>query len=66
MCCTKWSSVINSIYSGQQLFFYIIEKMTKCGNSVGGMITFIDGKNKSLKFWVCGLTIWENVGEKSL
>jgi hypothetical protein len=23
MCCTKQSSVINSIYSGQQLFSYI-------------------------------------------
>jgi hypothetical protein len=38
--------------------------MARCDSSVGGMITFIDGKNISLKFWFCGLTNWENVGEK--
>ncbi len=29
MCCTKQSSVINSIYSGQQLFSYI-RRFAKC------------------------------------
>jgi hypothetical protein len=32
MCCTKWSSVINSIYSGQELFSYTLLARNGCGS----------------------------------
>jgi len=33
MCCTKWSLVINLIYSGQQSFSYKFDKKCFCYNS---------------------------------
>jgi len=59
MCCTKWSSVINSIYSGQQLFSYntidknifISQVLLNLLITIGTKLSCLRLVNKSSRVW---------------